>query len=521
MNAAGNADPGREVARALTDALDAVCGERAELDTLHAARQVAGLLTLPGLDHLLAMLEPHAGRPWPGELEGALDRLRRLSARCAEEGDPEVLRASDPDLGGLAAEIEALEWSRSGAQGAADSAAFRTVRASDALADLPLESQGDERLHKAKLTAPVAAALRAALDWVSGESGPRRALAVAVEEGVLEVVCTVQDPAALAAAHAVLSPIGGQIGPWLAEMPTSGRWVMRVPLVTPRALHLMVEQGALKLALPWTSVIRVLMLPAGEIEERARLLAPDVPLLPPLAPLTHGDDERPVVLIASGLLRGLMTADRLVWRLGAESCPAPGPAPAPLHEAVLGDDGEIYWVADPAVLLAPLPLPAAASRPGGPSSEVTLEAVDVHPLPLFAPASDAVQQQERVEARPRALVVEDSITARIFLTRMLESRGFEVRPVADALDALRELGSRPWHLICADVELADVRGTGWLRMLQERAGPGPVIAALVRDRADRDVAHSVGISRTLRKPFDESEVDALVQELHAGMRGAV
>ncbi|MGH7742385.1 MAG: response regulator, partial [Candidatus Eiseniibacteriota bacterium] len=113
----------------------------------------------------------------------------------------------------------------------------------------------------------------------------------------------------------------------------------------------------------------------------------------------------------------------------------------------------------------------------------------------------------------RALVIEDSITARIFLTRMLESRGFTVSAVASGADALREAVHGPWWLVCADVELGDVRGSGWLRMLRERVGATSALAALVRDRDDREVALAAGVSRVLRKPFDEAELSELIQRV--------
>jgi len=568
MNLPDLTQPAREIARGLHRAVEAVLDSPADAAALRAARDVAQLLALGGLDHLLAVLETHAGRPWPQELAPTLDRVRRIAERCAIDNDIEAFRESDADLTRLADHIASFEWTEGPLPGASDRAVFRAVALSDALAELPLEIRsGEESFQRARLNAPTAAALRAAIEWVSGASGPRRPIELAVAEGVCELVCNVQDPAALAAAHAVLSPVGGQLGPWLAELPASGRWLIRVPLVTPRALHLMIGQGDLPLALPWASVLRVMMLPSDDLEARAALLAPDVPLLPPLAPLAGGDGERPVVMIASGMLRGLVIADRLVWRLGAESCEAPGPAPAPLQNAVRGDDGNIYWVADPGLLLAPLspppvavvpqvpesaPMPALAAVParaaepaaepmpapqaanerheeGAPDSGVAksagaardamLESEDVAPLPLAQQESGIVAASIRHEGASapaptrRALVIEDSITARIFLTRMLEARGFSVDAVASGADALREAVRGPWWLVCADVELGDVRGSGWLRMLRERIGATAPLAALVRDREDREVALAAGVSRVLRKPFDEAELSELIQRV--------
>lgn len=551
MNLPDVTQPERDIARGLHQAIEAVLDSPVDAGALRAARDVAQLLGLAGLDRLLSVFEVHAGRPWPHELAPPLDRVRRIAERCAIDNDVEAFRASDADLTRIAELIADFEWAEGPLPGASDHAVFRAVALADTLAELPLEMRSSEdAFEHARLNAPTAAALRAAIEWVSGPAGPRRPLEVAVAEGVLELTCSVQDPTGLAAAHAVLSPVGGQLGPWVSEQPSGGRWLLRVPLVTPRALHLMIGQGDLPLALPWASVLRVMMLPSDDLEARAAQLAPDVPLLPPLAALRRGDGERPVVMIASGMLRGLVVADRLVWRLGAETCPAPFDPPPPLQTAVRGDDGNLYWVADPGLLLAPLTPPAlitaadlaslrresekpeepaASPAPDAPAvpDQPLLESIDVAPLPLepqpaeaLAPGSDEVTSEPvetpaAVETAPirRTLVIEDSITARIFLSRMLESRGFSVCAVASGADALREAVHGPWWLVCADVELGDVRGSGWLRMLRERIGATAPLAALVRDHEDRQVALAAGVSRVLRKPFDEAELSELIQRV--------
>ena len=354
MSAPDPTEAGREIARGLCEALAPLQKPRSSAAALHAARDVAQLLSLEGLDRLLAALEPHADRPWPGELAAVLDRLRRTAARCAAEADLEVFRRAEAELAGLAAEIETLEWSESGTSAPAR---IHTVRVIDALADLPFTSRhDDETIRRARLAAPTAAALRAALEWTGGEARPSSPFELSLVDDALEVTCVASDQAGVTAAHAVLGPVGGQIGPWLAD--AAGQWVVRVPLATPRLRFLMVEQGGVKLALPWTSVLRIMMWPADEAELDARARAHHVPLLAPLVALRVGGAEWPVLMIASGLLRGLLIADRLIWRLSAEPHEVAHPGPANLERAVRTDDGEIYWCVDPARLLEPLPLPA-------------------------------------------------------------------------------------------------------------------------------------------------------------------
>ena len=140
------------------------------------------------------------------------------------------------------------------------------------------------------------------------------------------------------------------------------------------------------------------------------------PVLAPLAPLVPGVGERPVVAIAHGLKRALLVADRLVWRLGAQPCEPVEPAPADsLSVTVCSDEGEIFWVAQPRVLLRDVALPAlpppeiaSGPRPARPLpgraapaepewmvlraedvEPLTLEAADVEPIGLIATAAPA------------------------------------------------------------------------------------------------------------------------------------
>ncbi len=124
-----------------------------------------------------------------------------------------------------------------------------------------------------------------------------------------------------------------------------------------------------------------------------------------------------------------------------------------------------------------------------------------------------------------ALIAEDSLTASIFLARLLEQQGFLVRTVdrADALAA--ELARGDWALVCVDVELPDGRGREHLRAAREaheraqaaRPTPGALVA-LVRDAEDVAEAKAAGISRTLRKPFDRGALEQLLARVggHAG-----
>jgi CheY-like chemotaxis protein len=525
-----------------------------------AARDVAGLLGLGGLDRLLAALEPHAGGGWPPPLDSAIDRLARLAARLDEDQHLGSFREADAELDAVATEIESVEWMEDGARGP-----MQAVRLVDALADLPWEPRGNAgAAQETRLAAPTAAALRAALEWTAGENGPRRPFEIALEDDSLSVTFRLNDPAGLPGAHAALGPVGGVMGPWLIDPPSPGSWAVRVPVIRERSRFLMFEQGGERFALPWHSVLRLSMWPAGEpLAEHAR--SSGAPLLPPLVPRVNGApraSEHPWIMIASGLQRGSLSVDRVVWRLAAEIHTPSLPGPMNLERAARTGDGEDYWIIDPHRLLASLPLPDLGMsthrrlrRIPEPQAPRLLTEVEVTPIPIEVAAieeSQAIEASQAIAAaaeiepgetltatiepvavadepvpgepaaesrQDRALIVEDSITARAFLSRMLEARGYEVLAFETAAQALAELPRGDWSLVLADVDLPDARGAEWLRTISERAPGGAAVIALVRDREDRDSATEAGVSRVLRKPFDPAEVTELIERVSAATRG--
>src|SRR5207247_5651341 len=121
-------------------------------------------------------------------------------------------------------------------------------------------------------TAPVAAALKAALDWLREGSAALRPLSLASEESVLLVVCEKITASGLKPASQVLAAAGGNLGPAHAIGSAGvtalgpGAWTIRLPAYTERPSFLMVIQGGLHLALPWHSVLRLRLVPAAGLE---------------------------------------------------------------------------------------------------------------------------------------------------------------------------------------------------------------------------------------------------------------
>lgn len=210
----------------------------------------------------------------------------------------------------------------------------------------------------ARLSAPVGATLMAALDWMAGGS-TRRGFRARLDDSCLEVNGWPADLRGVRAAGEILALVGGNLHP--ASSPDArGLWRMRVPLASGAATFLMVEQGGLRMALPWASVLAVVMAP-NDVIGNAKLGIPVLSRPDAAADLPR---EIPVVLLAHGLKRAYFAADRLIWRLRAEAVDVDEIPPlVGLVRRLRADDGEEYWQADPDVLLAslePPPIPEQA-----------------------------------------------------------------------------------------------------------------------------------------------------------------
>lgn len=530
----------RELARTFLAALrPALAGGAGEAERA-AAREAARLLGLAGLDRALATLHELGGGAAPEDARAIAGRLLRLAAEAEVAADVGPFERSDAELAALADEIESYDWYGADPAENPDHPAVATLPL-DRVFDRSLVAGGELRSLAAqlRLAAPVAASLRAALDWLSPEDAAVRGVRLRGEPSLLEVRLTGIEPRGLGAAHRVIGAVGGNLGPALEDdRAAAGEWIVRVPSFALRPSYLMVIQGGLRLAIPWHSVLRLRMLSPAEMV--ANGWRQGHPVLDFLATPSPTAIEYPVVLVGHGLKRGHFIADRLVWRLAAEPVENEWGSPATgLRDTVRSEEGEIFWVAEPGRLLQHLPVPEPELRSPAPAPAPlpTLTDRDVEPLDAGgaepAPGSTAGVEQRPEAHRPEAairpapppaapagaarrrlaLVAEDSITARVFLTRMLFQQGIEVEAVSTATELLERLVTARWDLVFVDVELPDGHGAAWLARAREAAAlaaPGARVIALLRDRADLQAAREAGVSLTLAKPVRPEDLARLL-----------
>jgi CheY-like chemotaxis protein len=180
--------------------------------------------------------------------------------------------------------------------------------------------------------------------------------------------------------------------------------------------------------------------------------------------------------------------------------------------------------AAPATVTEPAESSVAVTAPEEPIIAPPMSGATSAPATVPEPAAPAPVSSSLPTAAPgrlrHALIAEDSITARIFLTRQLEQRGFVVHAVGTAaeLDAL--LPSGPWTLVCVDIELPDAGGREFIVEMGRRSAAADArLIVLVRDGDDEAVARSAGIGATLRKPFERVHLDHAIAGLAAPPAG--
>ncbi len=306
-----------------------------------------------------------------------------------------------------------------------------------------------------------------------------------IAEGVLEAMRQLHLAAARVAA------------PLVVDDPTEGavRWTVRLP-VADDAHHLFAEAAGRRLALPWHAVVAYGL----------------------------GDAGRPHVVLGRGLeriavgldwLHGLGSGRRVDDGPGAAEAGAIGatlfdsPALTILPGAIVSDEGERYAE----VALRPL-------APQPPAAAATTAAAPVAPPvpPAAAPAAEALQcavppadTSPEAGSPRRALVADDSFTARVFLRRLLVMRGIEVDEAEQGDEARARLRAARYDLVFLD---ADMPGGGAIALASAiDAGDRGRVIALVRDEAERAAAQAAGFAQTLFKPFAEDEVAAAVAAL--------
>lgn len=200
----------------------------------------------------------------------------------------------------------------------------------------------------------------------------------------------------------------------------------------------------------------------------------------------------PVILLRSGTYRTAVHVDEIIGNqevvmkpMGTQLARVPGMIGA----TVLGD-GAIVLVINPVQL---------ANR-----EALSIGAIKVT---TFAPAVEQVKQV--------ALVVDDSLTMRKVLSRVLEREGFEVATANDGMDAVQKLQLLKPDIILTDIEMPRMDGFEFSRHVRDNAKTSDIPLIVISSRTaekHRNVAKELGVNAFLGKPVQDEE---LIEQVNA------
>lgn len=144
------------------------------------------------------------------------------------------------------------------------------------------------------------------------------------------------------------------------------------------------------------------------------------------------------------------------------------------------------------------------------------EGLAIEHAPLSATEPGAPTDESGLEIAgktARILLIDDSLSVRKFVGRMLEGGGFAVDTAVDGEDGLRKASTVSYRLIITDLEMPKVNGYEVIQALRSRpqtqATPILVMTTRAADK-HRQMAMSLGATAYIAKPVNER---ALIQEI--------
>ena len=291
------------------------------------------------------------------------------------------------------------------------------------------------------------------------------------------------------------------------------KFTLNLPLTLLIATALMVKAGSERYAIPLPAVREVTMLTASSHQrmgERSILHIGDEAIeVQPLQQLLTRvsvpvEVGRPVVIVrtAAGMI-GLLV-DELLGRQEIVIKPLGSFKSldrSSFGGATIDPEGRVVLVLDPARLLA-REAPVAAETGLSLAASASVEAM----IPY-------VEASEPKALEPLILLIDDSLSIRKFVGRMLEAAGYKVDTAVDGEEGLRKASAQNYRLILTDLEMPKLNGYEVIQGLRSRAQTQQTPIIVMTTRAGdkhRQMALNIGASSYIPKPVEER---ALIQEI--------
>lgn len=105
----------------------------------------------------------------------------------------------------------------------------------------------------------------------------------------------------------------------------------------------------------------------------------------------------------------------------------------------------------------------------------------------------------------KALVVDDQLTMRALVRSGLQNIGVtDIREASDGEEGLKELVTRPAHLVISDFNMPKLDGLGFLRAVRAHPPTAGCAFIMLTGRADKELvqrAVQFGVNNYIMKPF--------------------
>lgn len=142
----------------------------------------------------------------------------------------------------------------------------------------------------------------------------------------------------------------------------------------------------------------------------------------------------------------------------------------------------------------------------------------VEPLRRFSPSADRTRlARPRESARPRILVVDDSITTRSVERNILEAQNYQVELAVDGLDGWERVQRHPPDLVISDVSMPRMTGFELLEKIKNNPSTRDLPVILVtslEDAEDQQRGLSLGADAYLvKRKFDQRELLATIRQI--------
>jgi DNA-binding response OmpR family regulator len=115
----------------------------------------------------------------------------------------------------------------------------------------------------------------------------------------------------------------------------------------------------------------------------------------------------------------------------------------------------------------------------------------------------------------RLLIIDDNKEILTALTDFLSKKKYDVVSASDGLDGLKllETEQQGFDLVITDLVMPNISGVGLISIIKKKFPDLPVIAITGWGEHPEALATEAQANRVLEKPFDLSELDAVIREL--------